>query len=59
MAADVTDGLEAETVQGSPVTFTVADGSVMINEATIVATDIVASNGVIHVVDAVILPPSN
>ncbi|MEZ4729521.1 MAG: fasciclin domain-containing protein [Caldilineaceae bacterium] len=58
MAADVTDGLEAATLQGAPVTFTVADGSVMINEANIVATDIVASNGVIHVIDAVILPPT-
>jgi len=58
MAADVTDGLEATTLQGAPVTFTVADGSVMINEANIVATDIVASNGVIHVIDAVIMPPT-
>ncbi|MBI1294830.1 fasciclin domain-containing protein [bacterium] len=57
MAADVTDGLEAETLQGGTVTFTVGDG-VMINEANVVATDIVASNGVIHVIDAVILPPA-
>ena len=60
MAADVTDGLEAETVQGGTVTFTVGDdGTVMINDANIVATDIMASNGVIHVIDSVILPPSN
>ena len=58
MAADVTDGLEAATVQGSTVKFTVADGKVMINDATIVTTDIETSNGVIHVIDAVILPPS-
>jgi transforming growth factor-beta-induced protein len=58
MAADVTDGLEATTVQGSKVKFTVADGKVMINDATIVTTDIETSNGVIHVIDAVILPPS-
>ncbi|MEZ4622198.1 MAG: fasciclin domain-containing protein [Caldilineaceae bacterium] len=58
MAADVTDGLEAETAQGGTVTFTVADGNVMINDANIVATDIEASNGVIHVIDAVILPPA-
>ena len=57
MAADVTDGLEAETVEGSMVTFTVSDGGVMINDANIVQTDIEASNGVIHVIDAVILPP--
>ena len=58
MAADVTDGLEAETAQGGKVKFTVADGKVMINGANIVATDIAASNGVIHVIDAVILPPA-
>lgn len=57
MAADVTDGLEAETVEGSMVLFTVTDGSVMINDANIVQTDIEASNGVIHVIDSVILPP--
>ena len=59
MAADVTDGLTAETLQGSTVTFTVADGSVKINDANIVTTDIEASNGVIHVIDAVILPPAD
>jgi transforming growth factor-beta-induced protein len=58
MAADVTDGLEAATLQGAPVNFTVADGSVKINDATIVTTDIEASNGVIHVIDAVIMPPA-
>lgn len=57
LAADVTDGLEAKTLQGGTVKFAVhGDGSVMINDANIVATDIVASNGVIHVIDAVILP---
>ena len=58
MAADVTDGLEAATVQGAPVTFSIADGVVKINDATIVTTDIEASNGVIHVIDAVIMPPA-
>jgi len=59
MAADVTDGLEADTAQGGKVRFTVADGTVMINDANIVATDIVASNGVIHVIDKVILPAAD
>ena len=59
MAADVSDGLEADTAQGGKVRFTVADGKVMINGANIVATDIVASNGVIHVIDQVILPPAD
>lgn len=59
MAESVTDGLTADTLQGSPVTFSVMDGKVMINDAAIVATDILATNGVIHVIDKVILPPSN
>jgi uncharacterized surface protein with fasciclin (FAS1) repeats len=59
MAADVTDGLEAETLQGAPVKFTVgADGSVKIGDANVVATDVEASNGVIHVIDAVLMPPA-
>ena len=58
MAADVTDGLEAPTLNGAPVKFTVADGKVMINDATVTAADIEASNGVIHVIDTVILPPT-
>ena len=58
MAADVTDGLSADTLNGAPVSFHVADGVVMINDATVTATDIEASNGVIHVIDSVILPPA-
>ena len=59
MAADVKDGLSATTAQGSPVTFTVSsDGGVMINDAKVVTTDIAATNGVIHVIDKVILPPA-
>ena len=58
MAADVTDGLEAATLQGQPVKFSVQDGKVMINDANVVATDVTASNGVIHVIDSVILPPA-
>ncbi|NJN84605.1 MAG: fasciclin domain-containing protein [Caldilineaceae bacterium] len=59
MAGDVTDGLEAATLQGATVAFTVgADGSVKINDAAIIATDIESANGVIHVIDAVLLPPA-
>ena len=57
-AAAVTDGLTAKTLQGSPVTFKVMDGKAMIEGAGIVATDVMASNGVIHVIDSVILPPA-
>jgi uncharacterized surface protein with fasciclin (FAS1) repeats len=57
-AADVVGLASATTVQGEPVTITVNDMGVMVNDAHVVATDIVASNGVIHVIDTVILPPS-
>ena len=59
MAADVTDGLTAETLRGAEVSFSVMDGKVMINDAEIVATDIEAANGVIHLIDSVILPPAD
>jgi uncharacterized surface protein with fasciclin (FAS1) repeats len=56
MASDVADGTSAATVQGSSVAFVVADGSVKVNGATVTAADITASNGVIHVIDTVLLP---
>lgn len=46
----------AKTVNGKDVSISVADGSVMINDATVIKTDVMASNGVIHVIDKVILP---
>lgn len=49
----------AKTVEGSSVTISTAMGRVMINEATVTKADIACSNGIIHVIDAVILPPSN
>ncbi len=52
------DGQDVATVNGATVAVSVVDGSVMINEATVTATDIDASNGVIHVIDSVLLPPS-
>ena len=49
----------ATTIQGEPVMISVVDGNVMLNDsAKVVITDIEASNGIIHVIDAVILPPS-
>jgi uncharacterized surface protein with fasciclin (FAS1) repeats len=48
----------ATTAQGSDVTIAVRDGSVMIDNATVTQADIQASNGVIHVIDTVILPSS-
>jgi uncharacterized surface protein with fasciclin (FAS1) repeats len=51
---------EATSVQGAPIAIAVTDGKVLLNEsANVVTTDVEASNGVIHVIDAVILPPSN
>ena len=60
MAADVLtmDGQDVATVAGPPVKVTVNGSTVMINDATVTAADIAASNGVIHVIDKVLLPPS-
>ena len=55
-AADVVKLKKAKTVQGSPVKIRVKDGTVMIDGAKVVKTDIQCSNGVIHVIDSVILP---
>ena len=51
------DGESIATVNGAEVTVTVDGGAVMVNDATVVATDIEASNGIIHVIDTVLLPP--
>ena len=56
MSSALAEGMTAATVQGSNVTFTL-EGGAKINGAPISAADIEASNGVIHVIDAVILPP--
>jgi uncharacterized surface protein with fasciclin (FAS1) repeats len=56
MAKDVKAG-EVKTVQGSAIKVTTANG-VMVDKAKVVKTDIVADNGVIHVIDSVILPPA-
>jgi len=60
MAADVTGLDAAPTLEGRPVQFQVDDGAVTLmgeNTATVVQADIEASNGVIHVIDSVLLPP--
>lgn len=56
MAKDVVKLTEAKTVQGSSVAIKVVDGKVMLDKATVVKTDIPCLNGVIHVIDTVILP---
>jgi transforming growth factor-beta-induced protein len=58
MAADVVNLTSAPTVLGKDVTITVKDGKVFLNDTVeVIITDIEASNGVIHVIDAVLLPP--
>jgi uncharacterized surface protein with fasciclin (FAS1) repeats len=56
MAADVVKVTSAKTVQGTSAKVTVAGGSVKIDNANVVKTDIECDNGVIHVIDTVILP---
>jgi len=56
LAEQVVGLTAATTLQGSDVEITVADGKVLIDEAEVVITDIVGANGVIHVIDKVILP---
>jgi uncharacterized surface protein with fasciclin (FAS1) repeats len=57
MAADVKPG-DVTSVEGSPITISVEGSTVKLNgSSTVTATDVAASNGVIHVIDAVILPP--
>ncbi len=55
MSGDLTDGMMAETVNGQSITIGVGD-TVTVDGATVIQADIEASNGVIHVIDAVILP---
>jgi uncharacterized surface protein with fasciclin (FAS1) repeats len=57
-AQDVVKLRAAHTVQGQEITIGVKDDVVMINDAKVLMTDIAASNGVIHVIDRVILPPT-
>jgi uncharacterized surface protein with fasciclin (FAS1) repeats len=56
LAEDVVGLTSATTVQGSDIEITVDGDTVMVDGATVVTTDILATNGVIHVIDAVILP---
>lgn len=58
MAADVTGIKSAKTVEGSSFKIKVKDGNVHVDNAKVIATDIEASNGVIHIIDTVILPKS-
>lgn len=56
MAADLKDGQELTTVQGGKLKVSIKDGKVMINGANVTSADVHASNGIVHVIDKVILP---
>ena len=58
MAADVVKLDSAKTVQGKSVTIEAKDGNVKVNDAKVTKTDIECKNGVIHVIDTVLLPPA-
>lgn len=57
LAADVIQLSAADTVLGQPVSIEINGDTVMVNDAQVIITDIQGSNGVIHVIDAVLLPP--
>ena len=57
MAADVAGTTSLKSVQGGIITLAQADGAVKINDANVARADLLAKNGVIHVIDKVILPP--
>ena len=54
-AADLKDGQKLKTVQGKELTVSIKDGKVMIDGATVTVADVVSSNGVTHVIDAVVM----
>lgn len=60
LSTDLQEGsVFVPTLQGKSVKIEVKDGAVTVNEANVIAADVMASNGVIHVIDAVILPPAD
>ena len=58
MSSMLSDGMMATTIQGSDITVTINADGVFINNARVTTADIVADNGVVHVIDAVLLPPA-
>jgi len=57
MSSDITAAVSPATLQGATIDVVPASGGVTVNGANVIAADVKASNGVIHVIDAVILPP--
>merc|ERR1712176_648156 len=58
LSTDLSDGQSITTGEGKAVTVHIKDGGVKINDATVVKPDVLASNGVVHVVNGVLLPPT-
>jgi uncharacterized surface protein with fasciclin (FAS1) repeats len=58
MSTDLKDGMSAKTVEGSEVKISISKDGVKVNDAKVITADVNASNGVVHVIDKVILPPS-
>jgi len=56
LSTDLTDGQKADTLEGGMLTITINDGTVKVNDATVAQADVPASNGVVHVIDQVLLP---
>lgn len=56
LAADVVNLSSADTVQSSAVSISASDAGVRVNDANVIATDVMARNGVIHVIDTVLIP---
>ena len=59
MSSDLTDGMNATALNTDSLTFTVNGDGVMVNDANVTLADVNASNGVIHVIDKVLMPPSD
>ncbi len=58
MSGDLKNGMTATTVEGEEITFRTDDGKVMVNDATVTNADIETSNGVVHIIDRVMMPAS-
>nr|WP_245701874.1 fasciclin domain-containing protein [Roseivirga misakiensis] len=58
MSTDLSNGQKAATVNGQKVTVSIGNGDVKISGAKVIAADVKAKNGVVHIIDKVILPPN-